>query len=74
MTKYALLTSSLVRTGCLTNPAKPTTAPPAAITTPATTAGEITTIESPAAAKRITLAQVNALEMKTYGASSEQRQ
>ena len=52
MTKYALLTSILVLAGCVTNPEKPTIAPPAATTTPATTAGEITKIESRSGAKR----------------------
>ena len=57
MTKYALLTSILVLTGCVTNPEKPPIPPPAATTSPATTspattAGEITTIETPSSAKR----------------------
>ena len=52
MTKYALLTSILVLAGCVTNPEKPPPPPPAATTTPATTAGEITTIETPSSAKR----------------------
>ena len=51
MTKYALLTSILVLAGCVTNPEKPPPPPPAATTTPATTAGEITTIETPSSAK-----------------------
>ena len=52
MTKYALLTSILVLAGCVRNPEKPPIPPPAATTAPATTAGEITTIETPSSAKR----------------------